>query len=610
MPAVGGRLGRVIFVLTFAVASGRLAWLKHAVKFDLFKAGVHPWGLPCHDPVKRAPVKFPPHLLLGNTRQPMMYSGYVNVTNRDYLFYWFAEAEEKIDDENTPIVVWSNGGPGCSAMEGMTTEHGPLLLLGSKTDPQSSPGRLVHNPYSWNKRAHVLYVDQPRYVGYSCGTGPFISNSMDAGKDMVTFLRGWRLLFPEHAHRSLVLATESYGGHYIPAWSVAISEYNRGASDKFTISGIVIGNGIVNETLQGYSFKEFAKQQALIPENFSSNGVVNIREAIAEKLGYQPNYYDYRLKEMECCGCSSYDYNAWSEFLLRDDVARALHVCGDAGSKAFSNCAAGCISLPEFDADSDFDYSAALGQALSEGIKVTFYFGMRDTACNYLGGFQMASRLDWNGASAFKNAAFQDLQIAGREVGKVKSGGGLTWLQVAGAGHMVPVDDPAAALFALTTVLPSPPNKHSNIPARCPLSPEPEDSIAPVMEQLFSAHTTVLHSGSHLSIAHGVDWDALEAHRILLVLAVSSVLSAALLSVGLSCRRESFRNVVSNSRVLPLEGVWIATCASGEPSAADLHELQALSPDGCSPKTGSEGHRVGAVLSFTESQGCFLCVMW
>jgi hypothetical protein len=84
-----------------------------------------------------------------------------------------------------------------------------------------------------------------------------------------------------------------------------------------------------------------------------------------------------------------------------------------------------------------------------------------------------------------------------------------------------------------------------------------------------------------------VDWDALEAHRILLVLAVSSAFSAALLSVGLSCRRESFRNVVSNSRVLPLEGVWIATCASGEPSAADLHELQALSPDGCSPKTGS-----------------------
>ena len=53
-----------------------------------------PTALPCEKPVSKAPVKFPSDLLLAP--QEMidafdMYSGYVNVTSQDYLFYWLAE---------------------------------------------------------------------------------------------------------------------------------------------------------------------------------------------------------------------------------------------------------------------------------------------------------------------------------------------------------------------------------------------------------------------------------------------------------------------------------------------------------------------------------------
>lgn len=442
-------LGAAACAAAFGCTDARLAWTA---------AGAHGTAhqpvLPCKEPVKRAPVKFPPELILGGESNVEMYSGYVNVTATDYLFYWFAQARHDAVPD-APLIVWSNGGPGCSAMEGMTTEHGPLILYGVKEDGSMFAGKLSKNPYAWNNQAHVLYVDQPRYVGYSCGTGPFVTSSIEAGRDMVTFLRGWRLLFPEHAHRSLILATESYGGHYVPAWSSAILDYNAGpgARDPLQLIGIAIGNGIVNETVQGSSFPEFASRQGLIPRNEILQSSWGAREIMKNYLGYVPNYYDYRLAQRDCCGCSSYNYKPWADWLLREDVIMALNVCGHAGKKAFGNCGAGCINLPQFDHGDNFSYSGALGRALDAGIHVTLYYGMQDTACNYVGGFAMASSVEWSGSQEFARTPLQDLLIGGVPTGKFKSRGGLTWVQVENAGHMVPINNPAAASWAIATLI-------------------------------------------------------------------------------------------------------------------------------------------------------------
>lgn len=47
-----------------------------------------------------------------------MYSGYVTVdaSHGRELFYFFAEAEN--DPANAPLVLWLNGGPGCSSIGG------------------------------------------------------------------------------------------------------------------------------------------------------------------------------------------------------------------------------------------------------------------------------------------------------------------------------------------------------------------------------------------------------------------------------------------------------------------------------------------------------------
>jgi carboxypeptidase C (cathepsin A) len=154
-----------------------------------------------------------------------MESGYINVTATDYLFYWYQAAAPSAPAD-APVLVWSNGGPGCSAMEGATTEGGAVWLFNAKQSGTTGfAGDLSRNAYSWNAQAHLVFVDQPRYVGFSTGTGEKVRSSAAAGVDMVQFLLGWRAAYPEHAHRNIILASESYGGHCasLALWVAALS---------------------------------------------------------------------------------------------------------------------------------------------------------------------------------------------------------------------------------------------------------------------------------------------------------------------------------------------------------------------------------------------------
>jgi len=261
------------------------------------------------------------------------------------------------------------------------------------------------------------------------------------------------MLFPEHKDRDVIIAAESYGGKFVAAWSSSILDHNAAAADADVINlrGIAIGNGLLDRSVQDHHFKDYALRENLIPSNFSR--YQSIRLTMRQNLGYSPNYYDYRLKEEFCCGCSSYDYRPWSQWLMREDVKSALNVCGNSGAKAFDGCAAGCIPLNGFDVNDRFDYIGALGRALGKGILVTMFYGMQDTACDYVGGHAAALRIQWSGAERFRSMPLADLVISNVSTGKYKSFGGLSWIQVQGAGHMVPIDNPAAATFSINTLI-------------------------------------------------------------------------------------------------------------------------------------------------------------
>ncbi|KAI5335183.1 hypothetical protein L3X38_025316 [Prunus dulcis] len=87
------------------------------------------------------------------------YAGYITVDEKQQrsLFYYFVEAET--DPASKPLVLWFNGGPGCSSVGiGAFGEHGPFKPSGDI---------LLKNDFNWNREANMLYLESPAGVGFS-----------------------------------------------------------------------------------------------------------------------------------------------------------------------------------------------------------------------------------------------------------------------------------------------------------------------------------------------------------------------------------------------------------------------------------------------------------
>jgi carboxypeptidase C (cathepsin A) len=78
------------------------------------------------------------------------YSGMLKIANASMHYVFVTSQQNKSTD---PVVLWLNGGPGCSSMLGLISENGPFSIPdGSNNFTQSE------NPWSWNRVANVLYL--------------------------------------------------------------------------------------------------------------------------------------------------------------------------------------------------------------------------------------------------------------------------------------------------------------------------------------------------------------------------------------------------------------------------------------------------------------------
>jgi hypothetical protein len=166
------------------------------------------------------------------------YSGYLAVGEHKQLHYWLVEAENAPD--SAPLVLWLNGGPGCSSLDGFIYEHGPF-----RTDPED-PTKLVRFKHTWVQHAHMLYLEAPAGVGFSYSTdaADYQTNDDQTASDSAEGMQAFFAAFPRYRKHAFFIAGESYAGVYVPTLAEAIlSLVDRGAWEGAELKGIAVGNG-------------------------------------------------------------------------------------------------------------------------------------------------------------------------------------------------------------------------------------------------------------------------------------------------------------------------------------------------------------------------------
>ncbi|XP_047960110.1 serine carboxypeptidase-like 25 isoform X1 [Salvia hispanica] len=403
------------------------------------------------------------------------FSGYVtvNAAAGRALFYWLTEAVEH--PESKPLVVWLNGGPGCSSVGyGASEEIGPFRI--NKT----SSG-LNLNKFAWNKLANLLFLETPAGVGFSYtnrSSDLFDTGDRRTAKDSLQFLVRWLDRFPRYKNREIYLSGESYAGHYVPQLAKQIVDYNAHANHKINLKGFLVGNAVTDNHYDNLGTVNYWWSHAMISDktyrrlmstcDFQRQKESNECEslyyyAMDQEFGNIDQYNIYappcsvnssrstsrhtmRLPHHPRAGLmrqlAGYDpcTEKYAEiYYNRPDVQKALHanVSGRI-PYAWTACSE---TLNRNWNDSDASILPIYRELIAAGLRIWVFSGDVDsvvpvTATRYsLAQLKLDTKIPWYPWYVKK-------QVGGwTEVYK-----GLTFATVRGAGHEVPMFKPRAAL--------------------------------------------------------------------------------------------------------------------------------------------------------------------
>ena len=187
-----------------------------------------------------------------------IYSGYLKTDIEGHeLFYTFTPSQS--NPEKDPILLWLNGGPGCSSLEGFISEIGPVVYSHSQHS-------FILNEYAWNKNASIVFIESPAGVGFTriIDKNIYYNDSIQAISLNIA-LQNFFDLFDEYQTNDFYIAGESYAGTYIPHLVKEILKNKTENATKINLKGILIGNPYtMEETDFEDSMIEFGYSHGLI----------------------------------------------------------------------------------------------------------------------------------------------------------------------------------------------------------------------------------------------------------------------------------------------------------------------------------------------------------
>ncbi len=467
-------------------------------------------GVSAEDEVPKLPGATSPTL----TRK--MYAGFAQSDKKTdgNLYYVFHESsigknadgssDASVDEDDIPLIIWLNGGPGASSSLGNYLENGPYAI------DVDSPGSLKKNDANgWHSLGHLIYFDQPVGTGFSyCDTvknpSCFVGDYDTLGKQFVTALVN--LLYKKEwavkmglSKKRLYMTGESFGGVYVPVIANAIHDYNQIAGHKekgvtINMHGVFVGNPVIR------GFQAYPSSERF----FRSHGLLN---AVESKEYIQPmlkKCKDELEKETKEAETSNTARNTTKSFLLCEDAANKMlelagnpfvydiRKFGDIFAKSWSPLLEKFLTQEGADKllntrgepwkngdgaatagnnvslalqhlylnDNSHYYERLLNFANDPKFGYTFaiYDGVMDgSTCNHIEVYDAALHMKWSAADEWNKAEKKILRLNESDsesvYGYMQAGGGLHFLWMLNSGHLVPTDQPAAAHHMLRMLL-------------------------------------------------------------------------------------------------------------------------------------------------------------
>ncbi|WFD32400.1 hypothetical protein MSPP1_003446 [Malassezia sp. CBS 17886] len=404
-------------------------------------------------------------------------SAAANETNQLFFWLWAPAGDVGHDD----VVVWLNGGPGCSSLEGTLEENGPFTVSVAN---DSDDVIVKPNPYSWTNLSYVVWIEAPVGVGFTKGE-PGVDNEPGLARQFYGFLQQLFATFTELQGKRLWLTGESYAGMYIPYISHEIYSHPANASgidlQGFAINDPSFTTDFLGEEAPAFEFLE-TYQKVM---NVSTKDVDDVRQ-VAEKQGvatYVADNLHYpprgRLSVPEQYHKSSSVWNSvfkaanktecFNPYMIKPDCRLTKDALGmplnadEASADNFLNNNADLKKAIHADPDTRWkecslrgvfkgggDISAApdrtvLPDVIEKSKRSVIQHGTYDLVLIANGSALAIQNMTWGGKQGFHTQPHTVLRLDGSARGVFHEERGLTYVQVDGSGHMIPEFKPKVA---------------------------------------------------------------------------------------------------------------------------------------------------------------------